>query len=239
VAIPKGLRAVVFDFDGVIVDSEPLHFSLFRRLLGEEGIVLTREQYDAIYLGMDDRECFTEALTRHGKTAALPRVPELIERKSALLMSTIADHVPLLPGAVDFVRALATSFPLAICSGALRREIEAMLKQAGILSCFVGIISAEDVSHGKPNPEGFTKALALLNRTQNPAPPIAPASCLAIEDSLAGIEAARAAGMRCLAVANSYPAAALKQAGAEAVVASLDDHPMDAVARLFSRDNHN
>jgi HAD superfamily hydrolase (TIGR01509 family) len=238
VAIPKGLRAAVFDFDGVIVDSEPLHFELFRRLLGEEGIALTREQYDAIYLGMDDRECFTEALTRHGKTAALPRVPELIERKSALLMSTIADHVPLLPGAVDFVRVLATSFPLAICSGALRREIEAMLKQAGILSCFVGIISAEDVSHGKPNPEGFTKALALLNRSQNPAPPIAAASCLAIEDSLAGIEAARAAGMRCLAVANSYPAAALKQAGAEAVVASLDDHPMDAVAQLFSRGNH-
>ncbi len=231
--IPKGLRAVVFDFDGVIVDSEPLHFRLFQRLLGEEGVELTREQYDAIYLGMDDRECFTEALTRHGKTAVLPKVPELIERKSALLMSTIADHVPLLPGAVDFVRALATSRPLTICSGALRREIEAILKQAGILSCFAGIISAEDVSHGKPNPEGFTKALALLNRSQNPAPPIAPASCLAIEDSLAGIEAARAAGMRCLAVANSYPAAALKEAGAEAVVAALEDNPMDAVARLF------
>ncbi len=238
-AIPKGLKAVVFDFDGVIVDSEPLHFALFRRLLGEEGIALTREQYDAIYLGMDDRECFTEALTRHGKTAALPKVPELIERKSALLMSTIADHVPLLPGAVDFVRALTTSRPLAICSGALRREIEAMLKQAGMLSCFVGIVSAEDVSHSKPNPEGFTKSLALLNRSQHPALPMAPASCLAIEDSLAGIEAARAAGMRCLAVANSYPAAALKQAGAEAVVAALDDHPMDAVARLFSRGNRN
>ncbi|OGW60828.1 MAG: hypothetical protein A2638_03435 [Nitrospirae bacterium RIFCSPHIGHO2_01_FULL_66_17] len=233
------MRAVVFDFDGVIVDSEPLHFSLFRRLLGEEGIVLTREQYDAIYLGMDDRECFTEALTRHGKTAALPRVPELIERKSALLMAEIAERPPVLPGAVGFVRALAKSVPLAICSGALRREIEAMLKQAGILSCFVGIISAEDVSHGKPNPEGFTKALALLNRSQNPAPPIAPASCLAIEDSLAGIEAARAAGMRCLAVANSYPAEALKRAGAEAVVAALEDNPMDAVARLFRQAREN
>lgn len=231
--LPKSLRAVIFDFDGVIVDSEPLHFRLFQRLLGEEGVPLTREDYDAIYLGMDDRECFTEALVRHGKTAALPKVPELIARKSALLMAEVAERPPVLPGAVELVRALAKDLPLAICSGALRREIESMLEHAGIAPCFAGIISAEDVSHGKPNPEGFTKALALLNRTQHPAPPIAAAACLAIEDSLAGIEGARAAGMRCLAVANSYPDSALRQAGAEAVVATLKDHPFAAVARIF------
>ena len=232
--LPKGLRAVIFDFDGVIVDSEPLHFRLFQRLLGEEGIVLTREMYDAIYLGMDDRECFTEALTRHGKTAGLTKIPDLIERKSALLMSELADHVPMLPGAADLVRALAKSRPLAICSGALRREIEAMLTHAGLLPSFVGIVSAEDVTHGKPHPEGFTKALAVINRTNNPGPPIVPASSLAIEDSLAGIEAARAAGMRCLAVANSYPVPALKRAGADAVVASLEGNPLEEIQMLFS-----
>jgi HAD superfamily hydrolase (TIGR01509 family) len=234
VELPKGLRAVIFDFDGVIVDSEPLHFRLFQRLLGDEGVPLTREDYDAIYLGMDDRECFTEALARHGKTAALPKVPEMIERKSRMLMAEIAEKPPVLPGAVDLVRALANRVPLAICSGALRREIEAMLGHAGILPCFAGIVSAEDVSRGKPDPEGFTSALALLNRVRNPAPPIAPGACLVIEDSLAGIEGAKAAGMRCLAVGNSYPTASLKQAGADRVVATLANHPLGGLSAFFS-----
>ncbi|MEW6681433.1 MAG: HAD family phosphatase [Nitrospirota bacterium] len=232
--LPQGLRAVIFDFDGVIVDSEPLHFRLFQRLLGEEGVPLTREDYDAIYLGMDDRECFSEALSRNGKTSALPKVPEMIDRKSRMLMAEIAEKPPVLPGAVDLVRALAKSVPLVICSGALRREIQAMLEHAGILPCFSGIVSAEDVSHGKPHPEGFTKALALLNRTRNPTPPIAPSACLVIEDSLAGIAGAKAAGMRCLAVGNSYPAAALKQAGADRVVATLRDDPLGEVTLLFA-----
>jgi len=234
VEIPKGLRAVIFDFDGVIVDSEPLHFRLFQRLLGEKGVPLTREDYDAIYLGMDDRECFTEALSRHGQTGALADVPEMIARKSRLLMEEIAEQPPVLPGAVELVRELARSVPLAICSGALRREIEAMLQHAGILACFAGIVSAEDVSRGKPDPEGFTKALALLNQARPPIPLIAPLACLAIEDSLAGIEAAKSAGMRCLAVGNSYPMAALKQAGADSVVASLKDHPLREISALFS-----
>lgn len=231
--VPKNLRAVIFDFDGVIVDSEPVHFRWFQRLLAEEGVTLTRADYDAIYLGMDDRECFTEALTRHGKAAALTKVPDLIARKSALLMAEVAERPPVLPGAVDLVRTLAKSVPLAICSGALRREIEAMLTHAGIRSCFVDIVSAEDVTHSKPHPEGYAKALALLNRTQSPARAIAPGSCLVIEDSLAGIEAAKAAGMRCLAVANSYPEAALKQANADAVVATLAGDVMAAVGRCF------
>lgn len=230
--LPAALRAGIFDFDGVIVDSEPLHFRLFQRLLAEEGVDLTREDYDAVYLGMDDRECFSEALSRHGKTAVLGKIPEMIDRKSRLLMAEVAAAPPMLPGAVEFVRVLAKSIPLAICSGALRREIEAILDRAGIRGCFVGIVSAEDVSRGKPNPEGYIKALALLNHDRSE---IGAASCLVIEDSLAGIEAGRAAGMRCLAVANSYPPAALQQAGAHAVVATLEDHPLRQVEAMFSR----
>lgn len=232
--LPAALKAAIFDFDGVIVDSEPLHFRLFQRLLAEQGVPLTREDYDAIYLGMDDRECFTEALARHGKNAALPRVPEMINRKSELLMAKIAEKPPVLPGAVDFVRALAKMVPVAICSGALRREIDAMLRHADIRSCFAGIVSAEDVSRGKPDPQGFIKALALLNRGRAPSAFITAASCLVIEDSLAGIEGAKSAGMKCLAVANSYPPAALTRAGADAIVATLRDHPLERAAIIFS-----
>lgn len=230
--IPKGLEAVIFDFDGVIVDSEPVHFRLFRELLAEQGITLTREAYDAQYLGMDDRECFTAILEAHGKSAVLARVPTLIERKSALLMTELSRRVPLLPGVDDFIRAVASIVPLAICSGALRREIEAMLKMAGLFEAFVGIVSAEDVVRGKPDPEGYRAALTLLDRSLRRDKKIRPKACLVVEDSIAGIEAARAAGMRCLAVANSYPAEALKAAGADVVVATLEGEPLAHVPAI-------
>jgi HAD superfamily hydrolase (TIGR01509 family) len=235
VDIPKGLRAAVFDFDGVIVDSEPLHFRLFQQLLAEEGIVLTRAAYDSIYLGMDDRDCFTTVLNTHGKPTSVSKVSQLIERKSALLMAEVKREVPLLPGAADLIRTLAQSVPVAICSGALRREIEAMLEQVGLVSLLVGIVSAEDVAHGKPNPEGYRAALRLVNRHPkiSQAEEIHPETVLVIEDSIAGIEAGRAAGMRCLAVTNSYPMAALKRAGADAVVTTLEGNPLTDVARLF------
>lgn len=231
--IPQGLRAVVFDFDGVIVDSEPIHFRLFKEVLGGEGIRLTRVAYDALYLGMDDRECFTAVLEAHGQPASPGRVAALIERKSARLMGEIDRDVPLLPGAAACIRRLAESLPLAICSGALRREIEAMLKKAGLFSAFLGIISAEDVTHGKPNPQGYRAALALVNRViGSQAPAIEPSSVLVIEDSIAGIEAARAAGMRCLAVTNSYAASTLRSAGADEVVSTLEGEPFASVSDM-------
>lgn len=233
--IPKGLRAAVFDFDGVIVDSEPLHFRLFQQLLAEEGIVLTRAAYDSIYLGMDDRECFATVLNTHGKPASGSKVSQLIERKSALLMAEVKREVPLLPGAATLIRTLAQSVPVAICSGALRREIETMLEQVGLVSLLVGIVSAEDVAHGKPNPEGYRAALRFVHQSLKPSEKIHAETCLAIEDSVAGISAARAAGMRCLAVANSYPITVLKRAGADAVVTTLEGNPLVGVAHAFVR----
>jgi beta-phosphoglucomutase-like phosphatase (HAD superfamily) len=110
-----------------------------------------------------------------------------------------------------------------------------MLEQVGLVSLLVGIVSAEDVAHGKPNPEGYRAALRLVNRHPkiSQAEEIHPETVLVIEDSIAGIEAGRAAGMRCLAVTNSYPMAALKRAGADAVVTTLEGNPLTDVARLF------
>jgi len=231
--IPKGLEAIIFDFDGVIVDSESVHFRLFRDLLAEHGIVLTREDYDAVYLGMDDRECFTTILEAHGKDATRPQVSALIERKSALLVSELTRRVPLLPGVDHLIRGAASLVPLAICSGALRREIEAMLRMAGLFEAFVGIVSAEDVVRGKPDPEGYRAALALLHRSIPRDSKINPRACLVVEDSIAGIGAARAAGMRCLAVTNSYPAEALRTAGADVVVTTLEGDPLARVPPLI------
>jgi HAD superfamily hydrolase (TIGR01509 family) len=212
-----GLKAIIFDFNGVIVDDEPLHLELFRRVLEEEGLSLSNEEYHEKYLGYDDRGAFTAALADQGHTADQTYIQSLIERKARYYLDAINERMLLFPGVVELVRRMAEKFPLAIASGALRHEIELVLTRGELRDCFRVIVASEDVSACKPEPEGYVKALALLNETTQRS--IEPAACLVIEDSVAGIEAARRAGMRCLAVTNSYTAAELT--AADAVVASL------------------
>jgi beta-phosphoglucomutase len=214
------LKAIIFDFNGVIVDDEPLHLELFRKVLQEEGIFLTDEDYHEKYLGFDDRGCFTAVLCDNARTPDAADdlfIQELIERKAEYYRQAIQERMLLFPGVVDLVRRSAEVYPLAIASGALRGEIEFVLERGEIRNCFQVIVAAEDVSECKPDPEGYLKALELLNQTRKTE--ILPHECLVIEDSIAGIEAAKAAGMRCVAVTNSYRADELK--AADAIVTSL------------------
>ena len=207
------LKAVIFDFNGVIVDDEPLHLELFRRVLGEEGVALTDEDYHAKYLGYDDRGCFTAAFTDAGQpdfAADAPFIAELIKRKADYYYEAIEDRFLLFPGAADLVKKLAAKYPMAIASGALGGEIEVVLKRGGIRDCFQEIIASENVAVCKPDPEGYNKALASLNAVGSEQ--IQPSECLVIEDSVAGVEAAKRAGMWCLAVTNSYRAEDLAKA---------------------------
>jgi HAD superfamily hydrolase (TIGR01509 family) len=226
--MPRGPRALIFDFDGVIADDEPLHLAAFQHALAAEGIALTREAYYARYLGLEDRAAVVEALREAGEPAAPERVRAVAAAKADRFLDLVRAGAPLFPGVVAFVRDAAARVPLAIASGALRREIELMLAQSGLGECFGAIVSAEDVGAGKPSPEGFLRALeALRMRFLN----LAPAECLVIEDSQPGVEGARRAGMRCLAVTNSHPAAAL--GGADLIVGSLEEAGWDRLAALF------
>jgi HAD superfamily hydrolase (TIGR01509 family) len=225
----SGPRAIIFDFDGVIVDSEPLHLDAFRRTLAGEGIALTTEDYFAQYLGFDDHDAILHGLSGAGREATPEVVRRLMARKADAFMECVRGGVPLFPGVAEFVRGAAGRVPLAVASGALRHEIELILGQVGLAQYFVGIVSADDVSAGKPSPEGFLKAHALLASRVGG---LAPKECLVVEDSLAGVEGARRAGMRCLAVTNSYPADRLGDANL--VVASLTDAPWDRLTSLFS-----
>lgn len=216
------LQAVIFDFNGVIVDDEPLHFALLRQVLGEVGLPLAEEDYAAKYLGRTDRACFALALRAADRAARADDavfVEQLIARKAELYQRAIKEGASFFPGVRELARRLAGKFPLAVASGALRDEIEMVLRHGGIRDCFQAIIAAEDVARGKPDPEGFLQALAALNA--NGAQDIHPGACLVIEDSVAGVAAARRAGMRCLAVTNSYGAEALR--GADWIVSSLLD----------------
>lgn len=215
------LRVVIFDFNGIIVDDEPIHFELFRRVLAEEGIDLTEPDYYGRYLGFDDRGAFTAAYRDHRRRLDEPELARLIERKAVYYQKAIQDNVKIFPGVQTLVATLARTFSLAVASGALRHEIETILSTAGLLNHFAVIISAEDVQQGKPEPEIFLKALARLNARLDHGPPIASSDCLVIEDSKEGIRGALRAGMKCLAVTNSHPAQLLKEANA--VVQSLEE----------------
>jgi HAD superfamily hydrolase (TIGR01509 family) len=214
------LHAIIFDFDGIIADTEPLHYEGLRRTLATVGITLTEPDYYAHYLGYDDRGCVVAALEAHDRPTTDSIVRELMQKKADAYLASIQDHLVIFPGVREFVQEAAASFPLAIASGALRREIELILEQAGIRKAFLHITSAEDVTRGKPDPQPFLEALAGLNRRRT-TDRLLPASCLVIEDSLPGIRGAKAAGMKVLAVANTHTVQDLHEA--HAISHSLSD----------------
>ncbi|HEX6436831.1 MAG TPA: HAD family phosphatase [Candidatus Binatia bacterium] len=214
------LRAVIFDFNGIIVDDEPIHFELFQRVLREEGIDLTEADYYERYLGYDDRGAFSTAYREHNRALTRPKLGQLIERKAVYYRQDIKAKMKVFPGIQTLVPNLAKQLPLAIASGALRNEIEIILSSIGLFTHFCAIVSAEDVTRGKPEPEIFLTALERLNAALDSNDPIRPAECLVIEDSKEGIRGARRAGMKCLAVTNSHPARLLDEA--DSIVDSLE-----------------
>ena len=222
------LQAVIFDFNGIIVNDEPIHFRLFRKVLAEEGINLTEEAYYARYLGFDDRGAFVAAFDENRRSLASDHLAELIARKAHYYENEICDHVEFFPGVANLIRSLAPSLPLAIASGALRHEIELILRTENLLDFFHAIVSAEDVARGKPEPEIFLKALAVLNKHSEEK--LEPYNCLVIEDSKEGLRGARRAGMKCLAVTNSHPAEVLTDA--HAVVESLESVDLKFLQKL-------
>lgn len=217
----RAIRAVLLDCNGVIIDDESIHLRLFQKILKEEGIRLTRKEYFKRYLAMDDRSCFKDAFRRHGKPFSETILKNLIERKAAYYKKTIGREARIFPGVKTFVKRHAKDLALAVVSGALRREIDWILKRAGIRRCISAVVSAEDVKNGKPDPECYRKGLSALNRLPRfRKSPLKARECLAVEDSIHGAEAAKRTGMKVLAVTNSYSRDQLRRR-ADIVVASL------------------
>jgi beta-phosphoglucomutase len=204
------IRAVLFDFNGVIIDDERVHMELFQEILASEGIPLTEEDYWRDYLGMDDRGCFAGAW-RAAKGQEIPddRLDLFVAVKAAEYQKRLAAGLPLYPGVPELVRSLSARYPLGIVSGALRPEIEGTLGRSGLLADFPLIVSAEDTEKGKPDPEGYIIAFGRLKDLGFAGEP---GHVLVIEDSFQGVEAARKAGMKTFAVSHTYPADMLKEA---------------------------
>lgn len=223
------LKAIIFDCDGVIADTEPIHMEAFGRVLAEEGVSLTRDDYFAHYLALDDRACFTRAFAERGASLTPVLVNEMIRRKAEYVEAVMRAGLQILPGAAELIHRAAECYPLAIASGALRAEVNLVVNYGGLAACFRVIVSAEDVSRSKPYPDPFIKALELLNLQATGR--IEPRQCLVIEDSIHGIRAAHQAGMRCLAITNSYSREKLSEA--ELVVDSLAGLSFNDLETLF------
>jgi beta-phosphoglucomutase len=213
------IGAMIFDLDGTLADTEPLHFEAFNAVLKPHGIDLSREDYFRRLIGYDDRDCFMLLLREHRNPANAALVDQLIADKTAVYQASIAKRQVLFPGAAEFVRSCACRFPLALVTGTLRVEADIILRKSQLQDSFVDVVTAEDVEHGKPEPDGFNAALGRLGFILRRRPPIAASECLVIEDTPAGIEAAHRAGMRVLAVAQTVPESQLR--GADVIRPSL------------------
>jgi len=222
------MRAVIFDFDGVLVDSELLHFRAQRDALLTAGVAIEKEEYYRYYLAFDDRGAIRIALERHGRPSD-PATVEALARTKATRYAELLPEVPFFAGARELVRALAPDHPLGVASGALHREIDAILDAGGLRDAFTAIVGADDVGHTKPHPEPY---LTAMKRLEPRAPGLRAAECLAFEDSVPGIASARAAGMKVVAVTNSYPAA--KLGTAHRVVDSLEGLTPAELKSLFT-----
>ena len=216
------IRAVVFDFDGVLADSEPLHFRALRELLATLGVALSAADYYEKYVGFDDVGVFEALAAEHGWPLTEARVAALVAEKSRIFDGLMATADVLFPAASRCVERLAAVLPLGIASGALKHEIQGVLRRAGLERHFRFIVAAGDTPVSKPAPDPY-----LLAAWRHGLPPEA---CVAIEDTRQGLASARAAGLRTVGISTTYPARQLL--GAEAVVTSLDEFTPEFLARL-------
>lgn len=226
------LRTIIFDFDGIIVDSEPIIMKLTQEMAAKEGWAVSEEDYYQNYLALDDRGIVEHLFSTHGRSVDHARVEELVNWKSRVYGTIIENGLPTLPGAVDFVRHAARAYPLAIASGSARSEIEYLLGKLGLRDHFMVIASADDCERSKPDPEVYLKALAGLNTLPGfHETPLLPSECLAIEDAPGGIDAAHAAGIKCIGLTHSRATENLTHA--DWVFNGFEEVDLSAIAKEF------
>ncbi len=197
-------EAVVFDFDGVIADTEKLHYRSALAVVEGDGIAFTWQEYLDDFLGFDDRDLFRYVFARQGKHVEPAKLRALVDAKARAFVEIVEEEgVEAFPGAVELICLLSGTVPLALCSGALRSDVEPILRRLRLSDCFAAAVTAEDTERSKPDPAPYALSLERL-RLAMPGRAFEASRCVAIEDTPTGIRAARAAGLRVLAVAHSY-----------------------------------
>ena len=225
------LRAIVFDFDGVIANSEPLHFQAFRDVLAVRGLAFDEPDYYARYLGFDDVGVFQAVGAERGTGWTPDRIRELVADKAVRLETLEHDSSILFPGAADAIRRAAAAVPIAIASGARGDEIRRVLTREHLAGYFTAIVAAEDTPVSKPAPDPYLRALALLAPATGAN--LRAAECVAIEDSIWGLASARSAGLKTVGITHTYDASALT--AADLVIGSLDALDIEQLVTVCAR----
>jgi beta-phosphoglucomutase len=228
------IRAILMDFNGVIINDEPLQLKAYQEILKDDGISFTEEEYYEC-AGMDDLRFVQEQFKRAGKEITDEKAAEIIARKTAAWKKIVEKEVPLFEGVENFIKKCARRFAIGIVSMAKREEIEHILMRTGLADSFTAIISAEDIKECKPNPECYLEGFRKLDaaRMAQGHYPLVHRECLVIEDAPAGVRAGKQAGMKILAVTNTFDEKSLREAGADSVTENLDDWMPESIAQTF------
>ncbi len=226
------LKAVIFDFDGVVADSELLHYRALNSAFGLHGVKVPEDEYYERYLGYSDCECVEIVNANYNMGLDSEGIDKLIAHKTEVFNRLVKEDTAIIDGVVDFVEMLrGNAIPMAVCSGGTRSDIDLMVKGTELARVFDPIVTADDVKKGKPDPEGFQLVLSRLNQRAKERIPAG--ECVVIEDSRWGLQAAAAAGMHTIAVTNTYDAEHLDPY-AEMVVKRLDEIRMEDLHGLCS-----
>lgn len=224
------IQAFIFDFDGVLVDSERVHWRLYQEVLEPLGLGFTWEEYTAKWIALHDEGCMRAVAGERGKALSNAEFARLVAQKAEGFEAVLREgSFVFFPGVRELLAHLSTRIPVGIASGALRTEIEHILSANDLAAHFTTVVGAEDCRAHKPDPEPYARALAQLNEKRGTA--IAPGACVVIEDTPAGIHAARAAGMHCLGITNSFGPEVLGEASA--VIESLEGLTLEKIGTLL------
>ena len=225
------LQGLVLDFDGVVVNSEPLHLRVFQEVLALGGQGLSSQEYYARYVGLDDAAMFEAYAKDRGQSVSSGWLDDLIQAKTARMQDLLRNGSPLFPGASERIQELSRVVPLAIASGALRHEILMVLEDAGLAACFTVIVAAGETPRGKPAPDPYARAVQMLGRSTGAV--IDPSQVVAVEDTTQGLASARAARLRTIAVTTTHPADVVR--GADAVVPTLREVTVPLLESLVEK----
>jgi beta-phosphoglucomutase len=232
------LKAVLFDFNGVIINDEAIHEQLIEQLLIEENLRLGAGEFSRVCLGRSDRACLTELLASRGRVVTEDYLMDLMVRKARAYQRQLEglEKLPIYPGLADLMFNLrAAQLKLAVVSGALRSEVDLVLQKSQLAAYFSLIVAGDDITASKPEPDGYLLAVERLNQ-QHPELNLQPSECLAIEDTPAGIQAAKRAGIPVVGVANTYPFH-MMQRQANWAVDYLSDLELERVQQVYSQAN--
>lgn len=222
------LKAIVLDFNGVIVDDEPVHCRLLREVMAPYGLHISEQDYYERYIVFRDEDAILRALTEAGKEPSGEEVDRLVAEKRRRYITEALSEIRIFPGVHDFISSAAASYRLAIASAAARQEIEAVLNHLGLSAYISCVVAAEDVKNGKPAPDVYLEA---IRRLQAMVGDLGPSNAIAIEDTPGGVSSARAAGLRVAAVLNSFQQDAL--GGADIVLDVLGGDALDRIKAVF------